>query len=103
MVMIGPIAQAANYRITLLKPSVVGGTELKAGQYDVAVADDKMVITHNRTSVQTAVKTVASDKKYTTTTIRYELKDDKYRLLEIEIGGTRTKLVVDDEKASPGF
>lgn len=103
MTMIGPIAQAANYHITLLKPSVVAGTELKAGEYDVAVANDKAVITHNQTSVETPVKTVASDKKYSTTTIRYELKDDKYRLLAIEIGGTKTKLVIDDEKAPTGF
>ena len=103
MVMIGPIAKAANYHITLLKPSVVAGTDLKAGEYDVAVVNDKMVITHNRTSVETAVKTVASDKKYTTTTVRYELKDEKYKLLAIEVGGTKTKLVIDDEKSSPGF
>lgn len=87
LVMIGPIGQAANYHITLLKPSVVAGTELKAGEYEVAVVNDKIVITHNRTSVETAVKTMASDKKYTTTTVRYELKDEKYRLLKMRSAG----------------
>lgn len=103
MVMIGPLAQAATYHMTLLKTTVVAGTELKPGEYDVAVANDRMVIAHNRTFVEPAVKTVVSDKKFTTTKVRYELKENKYRLLAIEVGGTKTSLLIDDEKSSPGF
>ena len=101
--MIGAIAQAANYHVTLLKPSVVAGKELTPGDYDIALANDKIVISHGRTSVEAAVKTVIADRKYSSTTVRYELKDDKYKVMEIEVGGTKTKLVIDDEKASPGF
>lgn len=101
-VMIGALAQAADYHITLLKPSVVAGTELKPGEYKVAVVNDKIIINRDRISVEAPVKTVLVDKKYSTTTVRYELKADKYNVLEIEIGGTRTKLVLNEIQPLPG-
>jgi hypothetical protein len=100
--MIGALAQAADYHITLLKPSVVAGTELKPGEYKVVVVNDKMVINRDRSSVEAPVKTVVVDKKYSTTTVRYELKAAKYNVLEIEIGGTKTKLILNEIKPLPG-
>ena len=90
----GAIAQAATYHVTLLKPSVVAGKELKPGDYTIKVDNDNAVISHGKTSVETKVKTESADRKYDSTTIRYEMDGDKYKVQEIGIGGTKTKLVI---------
>jgi len=100
---VGTLAQAATYHITLLKPSVVAGQELKPGDYKVEVDNDKLVISHGKTSVETRVKTVSADKKYDSTTVRYEMKGEKYQVQEIGIGGTRTKLVIGDNASQTGL
>jgi hypothetical protein len=98
----GTIAQAATYHITLLKPSVVAGQELKPGEYKVEVDNEKAVISHGKTSVETKVKTEAADKKYGSTTIKYEVESDKYKVQEIGIGGTKTKLVIGGDGTQAG-
>ena len=98
----GTIAQAATYHITLLKPSVVAGKELKPGDYKVEVDNDKAVISHGKTSVEAKVKTEAAEKKYDSTTIRYAIEGDKYKLQEIGIGGTKTKLVISGDGTLAG-
>jgi hypothetical protein len=99
---LGALAQAETYHVTLLKPSIVAGKELKPGDYKVEVNNDKAVITHGKQSVETKVKTETADKKYDSTTVRYELDGDKYKVQEIGIGGTRTKLVIGDGGAVAG-
>jgi hypothetical protein len=99
---LGALAQAETYHVTLLKPSVVAGKELKPGDYTVEVNNDKAVISHGKQSVEAKVKTETADKKYGSTTVRYELEGDKYKMQEIGIGGTRTKLVISDSGSANG-
>ena len=99
----GAIAQAETYHVTLLKPSLVAGKELKPGDYKLEVNNDKVVISKGKQSVETKVKTEAADKKYSSTTIRYEMDGDKYKVQEIGIGGTKTKLVIGEGGASAGL
>lgn len=99
----GTIVQAATYHITLLKPSLVAGKELKPGDYKIEVDNDKAVISHGKLSVETKVKTEASDKKYDSTTVRYVIEGDKYKMQEIGIGGTKTKLVINENGTQSGL
>ena len=99
----GTIAQAATYHITLLKPSVVAGKELKPGDYKIEVDNDKAVISHGKTSIEAKVKTEATEKKYDSTTVRYEMDGEKYKVQEIGIGGTKTKLVISDSGSQAGL
>jgi len=98
----GALAQAETYHVTLLKPSVVAGTELKPGEYTVEVNNDKAVISHGKQSVETKVKTETADKKYSSTTIRYEMQGEKYKVQAIGIGGTKTRLVIEDGGTAAG-
>jgi hypothetical protein len=86
-----------------LKPSVVAGKELKPGEYKIEVDNDKAVISHGKTSVETKVKTEAADKKYDSTTVRYTVDGDKYKIQEIGIGGTKTRLVINDSGSQAGL
>jgi hypothetical protein len=88
---------ASSYRITLFQPSLVGEQELKAGDYKVTLTDDnKAVISSGKTVVEATVKTEAADSKFNATTVRYRNGDGKYRVQEIRLGGTNTRVIFEN-------
>jgi hypothetical protein len=88
------VASAADtYRVTLFQPSVIAGKELKAGEYKVTVTDNKAVISQGKNSVESAVKVEGTDNKFNSTSVRYTNADGKYKVQEIRLGNTKTKLV----------
>jgi hypothetical protein len=87
---------ASSHKITLFQPSIVNGTELKPGQYKVTVQDNKATISSGKTSVEANVKSETADSKFSSTTVRYQNGDGKYRLQEIRLGGTNTKLIFEN-------
>jgi hypothetical protein len=87
---------ASSYKITLFQPSIVAGTELKAGEYKLTLKDQKAVITSGKTSVEASVKAETAENKFRSTTVRYQNGDGKYRVQEIHLGGTNTKLVFEN-------
>jgi hypothetical protein len=99
----GALAQAETYHVTLLKPSVVAGKELKPGDYKVEVNNDKAVISHGKESVEAKVKTETTERRYSSTTVRYEMEGEKYKVQEIGIGGTKTKLVIGEGGTAAGL
>jgi hypothetical protein len=98
----GAVGQAATYHVTLLKPTVVAGQELKPGDYKIEVNNESAVISHGKKSVEAKVKTESADKKYDSNTVKYQKDGDKYKLMEIGIGGSKTKLVVHEGGIVPG-
>jgi hypothetical protein len=84
------VASAESYRVKLLQPSVVRGTELKPGEYRVNVENDKATITGGSQTLEAPVKVENSDTKFTKTSVRYT---DEKTVSEIRVGGTKTKLV----------
>jgi hypothetical protein len=87
------VASAETYRITLVKPAVVKGTELKAGDYRLNVENSKVTIVGGKQSVEVAVKVENVDQKFDSTAIRYTVEGDKSTISEIRLGGTKTKLI----------
>jgi hypothetical protein len=81
-----------NYRITLTQPSVVKGVELLPGEYKLNVAADKITLNNGKQSVESVVKVETMDKKFDSTAIRYNTEAGKQLIIEIRIGGTKTKL-----------
>ena len=87
------LASSGTYTVTLFQPSVVGGTELKPGDYKVSVQDNKVVISKGKEKVEATVKTETADTKFSSTSVRYTNADGKFKVQEIRLGGTTTKLV----------
>lgn len=83
-----------NAKINLFQTSVVKDTELKPGEYRISLENDKITIRNEKTSVEAAAKTEKVDRKFESTAIRYTTKDGKAFLLEICVGGTNTKIVL---------
>ncbi len=88
------IASAKTYRITLYEPSVVSGTELKPGDYRLEVTDQKIVIRQGGISAESPAKLETNGQKYPSTSVRYAIRDGKNHVIEIRLGGTNTKLVL---------
>ncbi len=84
---------ASSYKVTLFQPSEVSGKQLKPGEYKLSLQEDKVTISSGKESVEASVKVETSDTKFSSTAIRYTGTEGKYRIQEIRLGGTTTKLV----------
>lgn len=91
---VAALAGTKSYSIRLFQPSVIGGTELKPGEYRLEVKDENVVIRSGKQVGQAPVKVETADNKYSTTTVRYTNGDGKYHIQEIHLGGTNLKLLV---------
>jgi hypothetical protein len=82
-----------SYKITLVQPSVVNGNDLKAGEYRLNLAPDKVVIFVGKNAIDIPVKIETVEKKFETTAIRFTNVGGKSTISEIRLGGTKTRLV----------
>jgi len=87
------VASAETYRVTLFQPSVVKGTELKAGEYKINLADQKVVLVKGKETVEVPVTVETAEQKFSSTTVRYAQQNGKNTIAEIRLGGTKTRLV----------
>lgn len=90
------VASAKQYSLTLFQPSVLGSTELKAGDYKLEVTNDKVVIRGRRQTGEAPVKVETGGEKYRSTSVRYANGNGKYQIQEIRLGGTNMKLIVNN-------
>jgi len=87
-------ANAKTYSVTLFQPTVVAGTELKAGTYNIDVKDSGFVIQGGKTPITVPAKLEQVDNKYPATTVRYRVSGGKNELQEIRLGDTKLKLML---------
>ena len=87
-------ANAKTYSLTLHQPTVVAGTELKAGTYGIDVEDSGFVIKDGKTAITVPAKLETVENKYPATSVRYRVSNGKNELDEIRLGDTKLKLVV---------
>lgn len=88
-------ASVKSYHVTFFEPTVIGGTELKAGDYKFEVQDQKILIKHGKETTEAPVKVETGDTRYSTTTVRFATAEGKNKVQEIRVGGTNMKLVLD--------
>jgi hypothetical protein len=87
------VAGAKTYSVTLYQPSVLAGTHLKAGEYQIDLKDTKAVLRSGSVTVESPVKVEKAETKYSETKVRYVKAEADLRLHEIVLGGTNLKLV----------
>lgn len=81
------------FNITLGNPASVAGTELPRGEYRVEINGDTATIQGNKLSVKSPIKMEEVAQKFTATMVRYRMEDGKYKLSEIMLGGSKSKVV----------
>ncbi len=90
----GTVPAVGNYKITLLQPSVVKGTDLKPGEYRLTVNGDKITLVMGKLSVEAPATIETVEKKFDATAVRYSEVAGKQILSEIRVGGTKTKITI---------
>jgi len=89
------VASAKTYTVTLYQPSLVAGTELKPGEYQLDLQDNKVIIKSGKQKLEATVKVENAGSKFSATSVRYAAAEGKARIQEIRLGGTNLKLVFD--------
>jgi len=87
-------ASAKSFTVTLFEPAMIGGTELKAGDYKCELQDQKIVLRHGKDTAEAAVKVETNGAKYSSTAVTYADANGKNKVEEIRVGGTNMKLVL---------
>lgn len=88
-------ASTKSFTVTFFEPSMIGGTELKAGDYKCELQDQKIVLKHGHETTEAAVKVESGEAKYNSTSVQYANSNGKNKVEEIRVGGTKMKLVLD--------
>ena len=88
------VSSAKTYRITLFQPSVLSGTVLKPGDYNLDLTGEKVVIRQGKVAAEASVKQEVNGERFNATSVRYAVRDGRNHVLEIRLGGTNTKLIV---------
>jgi hypothetical protein len=89
------VASAATYKVSFLEPSVVKGKDLKAGDYQLDVKDNSVIIVQGKKQVEVPAKIENTHERYSRTRVLYNENKGKFTIQEIELGGTTTKLTFD--------
>jgi hypothetical protein len=89
------IASAAQHRITLFEESIVNGTTLKPGDYKLVITGDKAMLSRGSQKVEAPISVQKADAKYRATSVRYNSGEGTFKVQEIRLGGTDTKVVFD--------
>lgn len=87
-------AARTNFRVTLMQPSVINGTELKAGDYKLNLGDNKVTLVQGKISVEAPAKIETVNSKFDATAVRYSAEGSKQVVTEIRLGGSKTRVVL---------
>ncbi len=85
---------AASHKVTLFQPTVVGGVELRAGEYKMDVENGKMTLRSGKVVAEASVREAEASKKFDSTATKYMDENGKMRLKEVRIGGTTKQYIL---------
>ena len=86
---LGLASAAESHNVDLKKSVTIGSTQLQPGSYRVEMQGDKAVLKTGKSVVEVPATLGKSDRKYTYT----ELVSADSKLVEIDLGGTTTKIL----------
>jgi len=87
------IASAATFPVSLIQPAVVHGKELKAGDYQLDVKENSVIILKGKKlQAEVPAKVENTSEKYSRTQVLYNQDKGKFSIKQIELGGTSTRL-----------
>src|SRR5271155_4899363 len=96
---LGIATAASSYHVRIADPTWVGGTELKAGEYEVKVDGDKVTFKMGKNVVAVAAKIETSAAKFSDTQMDIKTENGQAKLKELDLGGTKSKIMLTDASA----
>jgi hypothetical protein len=98
-----PASAASNkFNVTFDRPAVIGGVELKPGEYRLTLEGDKVTIASKQQTAEAGVAMHTEQHKFSSTTVRYEVGDGKNNVTLIRLGGTNEVIEFSSQAASKG-
>ncbi|HXP86189.1 MAG TPA: hypothetical protein VN841_15800 [Bryobacteraceae bacterium] len=89
----GSASAASNkYNVSFDRPAVIGGVELKPGEYRLTIDGEKATLASKQQTAEADVAMHTEQRKFSSTTVRYELGDGKASVTQIRLGGTNQVL-----------
>ncbi len=96
---LGIATAASTYHVKIADPTWIGTTELKPGEYDVKVDGDKITFKQGKNVVAVAAKVETSATKYSDTQMDIKTENGQAKLKELDLGGTKSKIMLTDASA----
>jgi hypothetical protein len=97
---LGIATAASSYHIKIADPTWVGQTELKPGEYDVKVDPaGKVSFKTGKNVIEVPAKIETSTSKFADTQVSTKNVSGQAQLQELDLGGTKSKLVFTDASA----
>jgi uncharacterized GH25 family protein len=84
---------AESHRVTLYSDATVNGQQLKAGEYRLELDGSKAVLKKGKQTVEATVRQENGDQKFNATAVRFNNGDGSYKINEIRLGGTKTRVI----------
>jgi hypothetical protein len=88
----GSASAASKYNVSFDRPAVIGGVELKPGDYRLTIDGEKVTIASKQQTAEADVAMHTEQRKFSSTVVRYELGDGKNSVTQIRLGGTNQVL-----------
>lgn len=90
----GNVPKAGTYQFTLSRQAAINGSVLQPGDYKLVVRDTNAVVTaHDGRTAEATVKIETAPAKFPTTAVTIQVHDGKPVISEIDLGGSKTKLL----------
>jgi hypothetical protein len=96
---LGIATAASTYHVKIADPTWVGTTELKPGEYQVKVDADKVTFKQGKNVIAVSAKIETNASKYSDTQMDIKTENGQAKLREIDLGGTKSKIVLTDSVA----
>jgi hypothetical protein len=90
----------SRYTVTIGEQAEIGGQSVKPGEYRVEVQGNRATLKGEGKSLEAPVHVVEGDAKFPRTSVRYNIAGGKYRVEQIQIGGTKTTLIFGGDSGS---
>jgi hypothetical protein len=96
---LGIATAASTYHVRIADPTWVGQSELKPGEYEVRVDGDKVTFKQGKNVVAVTAKVETNASKYSDTQMDVKTENGQAKLRELDLGGTKSKIMLTDASA----
>ncbi len=87
------LADTAKYTVRVFDPLTVNGQTIKPGEYKMSLENSKATFHVGKEKIEAAVKVEEGNEKFNSTSVRFAQENGTNKIMEIRLGGTKTKLV----------
>jgi hypothetical protein len=95
-------AATNTFHVTFDSAAWIGATEVKAGEYKLTIEGDKVTLKGGKNVIDVPGKVEVAEHEYRSTAVVVLAVGNRNQLKEIEIGGTKTRIVVEQPTLPTG-